>query len=371
MKKRFKLILLGLLFLNKGIGAQSIETKLQAVMDSIYAANPTSVGILAHVESKDRKLSWSGASGYSDKANNNVLEADQTALIASNTKTYVSATILRLVELGKLNIDQPIAKLLNDKTRMLFEQGGYALESILIKHLLSHTSGVNDFANQEYLDFISNDKSHRWTRDEQLELTIKSGAPLGKPGTGYSYSDANYLLLAEIIENTVNKPFYSAIRELLGYKSLGLKNTWFPTLEKKPKRAKPLAHQYWGKYGWDSKEIDVSVDLYGGGGIACTTKDLSRFAYQLFNAEIIKDPSIFNLIFTEIQTQDEVPSDYYFGLSLYESNGFKAYGHGGFWGTIVLYFPELKTSIAVFVLEKDQRKIRKDIVDLFINLIKS
>ena len=77
-----------------------------------------------------------------------------------------------------------------------------------------------------------------------------------------------------------------------------------------------------------------------------------------------------DLIFTKIYTNDSIQNNYYLGLYLEEYKGLKAYGHGGFWGTIVLYFPELKTSIAVFVFEKDQRKIRKDLVVLFINLIK-
>jgi D-alanyl-D-alanine carboxypeptidase len=51
-----------------------------------------------------------------------------------------------------------------------------------------------------------------------LELTIKTGGPLGIPETTFSYADANYLLLTEIIEQITQKPFYSAMRELLYYK---------------------------------------------------------------------------------------------------------------------------------------------------------
>ena len=369
MKKLFKLILVGFLFISNWTYAQSIETILQTVIDSIYTANPNSIGIMVHLESPEKGISWSGASGYSDKNTKIILEADQPALIASNIKTYVSATILRLVEVNNLSIHQPIKSLLTERTRRLFERGGYNLDSIMVKHLLSHTSGINNYANQNYIDFIDNNKTYRWTRDEQLELTIKIGAPFAKPGALFNYADANYLLLTEIIENIYKKPFYTAMREILEYEALGFNDTWIPTLEEIPNGTKPLVHQYWGKYNWDSYEIDISVDLYGGGGIASTTKDLASFAYKLFNNEIINDTTVFNLIFTEIPTKDSEPSNYYFGLSLYEYQGLLAYGHGGFWGTRVLYFPELKTSIAVCVLERDMKSLIQDIIDQSIGIL--
>lgn len=369
MKNKTKLTLLGVLFLHVFAIAQSVETRLQAVIDSIYVANPTSVGLMVHIESPEQGISWSTASGYPSKNAKTKLEPDQPVLIASNIKTYVSATILRLVEMRKLSINQPISKLLSDKTRILFEQGSYNLDLITIKHLLSHTSGIQNYANQKYIDFIDNNKNYRWTRDEQLELTIETGPPLGKPGTTFNYADANYLLLTEIIEQITKKPFYRAMRELLRYETMGLNHTWMPTLEEKPNQTKTLAHQYWGEYAWDSYDIDISVDLYGGGGIACSTSDLANFIFKLFNDEIIKDTTVFNLIYTEIPTKDDKPSNYYLGLSSSEYQGFKAYGHGGFWGTVALYFPELKTSISVFVLERDKRELRQEIIDRVIGIL--
>lgn len=369
MKKGLRLLLFLLLILNLGTNAQSVETKLQAVIDSVYAANPSSVGLMVHVESPGHGISWSAVSGYPYKDSKTSLEPDQPALIASNMKTYVSAAVLRLVENGELSIDQPINKLLSDKTRDLFQQAGYNLDLIAVKHLLSHTSGIQNYANLNYIDFIDSNKTYRWTRDEQLALTIKTGAPLGNPGTTFNYTDANYLLLTEIIEQITKKPFYTAMRELLRYQSLGLNNTWMPTLEEKPNRAKTLVHQYWGARGWDSHDIDVSVDLYGGGGIACTTSDLANFIHHLFNYEIIKDTTVFNLIYTEVPTRDPEPSNYYFGLWSYEYRGFKAYGHSGFWGTIALYFPEIDASIAVFILEKDKQSIRQEIIDQAVRML--
>jgi D-alanyl-D-alanine carboxypeptidase len=369
MKKPITLCIVTLLFLAGCAPSPSLESRFQSYIDSLYSANPESVGIMVHVEAPTHGISWSGASGFADREARTALEADQPALIASNIKTYVSATILKLVEDGLLSIEQPVRDLLTEKTRALFEEGGYTLDSIQIRHLLSQTGGVQNFANMDYIDFINKNKTHRWTRDEQLELTIKTGPPLAKPGTLFNYSDANYLLLTEIIEHVTEQPFYTAMRELLLYNELGLDHTWFPTLEDMPVGTKPMVHQYWSRYNWDSYDIDVSIDLYGGGGIACPPEELAGFIYKLFNTEIINDTNVLNLIFTEIETQQAPPSPYYMGLWSYDYSGFRGYGHSGFWGTIAIWFPELETSIAVYILEKDKSELRDGIIERYLDLL--
>lgn len=361
-----KIIVFLFLFIEISVSAQN---KFQKVVDSIYNANQDAKGIMVHIESPSLNISWSGASGYSDFNKKQVIEEDQPALIASCIKTYVSAAILRLVEMGKIQLNQPIKNLLTEKTQKLYGNGGYDLESIKVRNLLSHTSGIECYWDDAYIEFVNENKKYRWTRDKQLELAITVGDPLGKPEETYSYADVNYLLLTEIIEVQTNKPFYKAMRELLRYKELGLNSTWFPTLEEKPKAVKPLVHQYFEKNGWDSFDFDPSWDLYGGGGIACNTKDLARFSYNLFNSNIVRDTSILNLIFTKINTQDTIQNSYRLGLEEYEYNGIKSYGHGGYWGTKVAYFPKLETSIAVFVLEKEKSYLIDSIMNRMVDVL--
>jgi len=339
------------------------DVEFQKIIDSIYQINPESVGIMVHIESPKKGISWSGSVGYSDAENKTKLVSDQPALIASSIKTYISASLLRLQEQNKLSIEDPIKNYLSNRTIKLFESDGYDLDRIKIKHLLSHTSGIDDYANDEYLDWVDKNQKHRWTRDEQLELTIKVGNPLGEPEDTFNYADANYLLCTEIIENVTNKPFYESIRDLLKYEELGFSNTWFPILETKKQQTKSLVHQYWGEKNWDSYNHDISWDLYGGGGIATTTKELARFSYNLFNNKIIKDKNTLNQIFTTIDTKDGKDNKYGLGLSIGNVKGYTSYGHGGFWGTVVLYFPKLDTSIAVFILERDERILRKNVLE--------
>lgn len=346
-----------------------LEVRLQNVLDSIYLSNPDAVGIMVHVEAPDQGISWSSAAGYSDKNEKTPLQADQPVLIASSIKTYVSAAILRLVEQEKLTIDQAIATLLSDKTKLILEKDGYDLSSIQVQHLMSHTSGVWNYANQAYIDHKRDNPNYRWTRDEQLQLTVDKGDPLGLPGAQFHYSDANYLLLTEIIESLTLQPFYVAMRTLLKYDELQLNHTWFPTLEDQPVGTKALVHQYRESYDWDSYELDVSWDLYGGGGIACPTKDLARFVQSYFNGKIVSTDSIRDLIFTAIPAKETEIYPYYLGLSQSNYHGMNAYGHGGFWATVMMYFPSINASISVCILERDQGFLRRNILSAISELL--
>ncbi len=343
----------------------------QSVINTIYANNPEANGIMVHIESPDKSLAWSGATGYSDTKKQKKIRPNQPALIASNTKMYVSVAVLRLIEDGKLGLYAPIENLLTNRTKSLLQKDQYDLKAIKIVHLLSHTSGIQDYVNDDYMDQITQTPKHRWTRDEQIALAMKVGQPLSKPGKGFSYADVNFLLLTEIIEQKTGKPFYTSIRNLLNYRRNRIKNTWFYTLEPKPRNTLPLVHQFAGELGWDSYHIDPSFDLYGGGGIAATTKDLARFCQLLFEKKIIKDPETLNLIYTDLGVTKNKHGKYLLGLSESKIGGFTAYGHGGFWGTMVQYFPELNTSISVFVLNRDKNKLRKEILEALVKKLKN
>lgn len=375
MKNNIYLLIIGLLVLSncnkqtKEIQVNPKIKKFQLVLDSIYKTVPNAKGLMVHIEAPKQNISWNYAVGITDTITNNVLQKDHPVLIASNVKMYVSVAILRLIEDKKITLFQPIKSIITPKTKELLTQNGYNLDSIKVAHLLSHTSGIRDYVNPDYMDFITNNKKHRWTREEQIALSVKVGKPLGKPEFTFSYADVNYLILTEIIENATNKKFYTAIRELIDYKKHQLKDTWWISLEEKPKATKNLACQYWGEYKWDSYEIDPSFDLYGGGGIASTSKDLARFSQLLFEGKIIKDKATLDLIYTKIETQDEKFSNYYMGLTQGEINGLKMYGHGGFWGTAVNYSPDLDSSISVFVLERDERILRKNVVEKMMEIL--
>lgn len=347
-----KILLLNILCIPL-IGAAQLQTIFKNKIDSIYDNNRDAIGIIVHVEAPKQNISWSYAKGITNTKTNEPLNAQQPILIASNTKPYVAAAILRLVEEGKISIRQPIKKLLSGKTRQLFEKDGYHLDAITIKHLLSHTSGIQDYVDDDYFEFVNQHPTYKWKKEEQIERSIEIGSP--QPvGEKFSYGDINYLLLTEIIEQTTDKPFYTAIRDLLRYKKLNLTKTWFIDLENYPANALALAHQYASKFKWDSYDINPSWDLYGGGGIAATAKESALFFQYLFNGKIIRNKQILEAMHTYVLPSDQ--SKYCLGLYHFDM-GFNAYYHGGWWGTDVIYSPESNATITVFTLQKSFQHI--------------
>lgn len=335
--------------------AQVSPSRIQELTDSFYKANPFSKGIIVQVEAPRARISKSFAAGVSDTVTNIRLRPDQPVLTASNTKTYVAATILRLQELGTLNIEQAVAELLPAKSVLLLKSAGYDPAAIRIKHLLSHSSGIDDYVNDAYLDTVNRDRRRHWTRDEQIAKAMREGKRLGAPGDTFRYADVNYLFLTEIIEAKTGKPFQTAMRELLRYKKNGLDQTWFAVLEPAPKNGPPLAHQYWARRHWDSYAFNPSWDLYGGGGIIATAADMAQFYQALFNGRIIRDSAALSLMHQRVMPDE--PHHYCLGIRVLSLDGFPAYYHGGFWGTDAAYFPDLNASISTIVLERDQRDL--------------
>lgn len=357
------------LFLSTICFGQQYEQRFNSILDSTYQANQDAVGIMIHVEAPDKNVSWTHAVGYSDKNNNEKINKDQPVLIASNTKTYVSASILKLVESKELHLQQPIKDLLLKNTKVLLERNGYDLNKITVRNLLSHTSGITDYVTDSYFKFVGENPQHQWTREEQIKLAMKIAKPV-EAGKTFAYGDINYLLLSEIIETKMGKPFHKAVRELLDFKKLNLNNTWFVDLEKKPKQTMPFAHQYSSKYNWDSYQFNPSWDLYGGGGLASTTKDAALFFQYLFEGKIIKDKEVLSQIHTYSDPR-EANNNYCLGLYAFPSFfGNSGYYHGGWWGTDVMYLPELNATISVFTLLKEKRNLNPEISHKIIELLK-
>ena len=336
------------------------------ILKEVYEQNPDVVGIMARIEAPEKNITWSGVAGLADKNDTVQIFPDQPALITSNTKTFMAAAFLRLVEQGKISLESPVDTLLTKKTSKLLNDAGYDLGKIRVKNLLTNTSGISDFVKTKtYEEKVKSEPNHRWTRDEQIKLMIDEGGSPVEPESSFKYSDANYLLLSEILENSTGKNFYEAIREQVNYSKNGLNSTWFYTLEDPPKDLKPLIHQYMNTS--ESYIQDPSFDLYGAGGLASTTKDLGRFTQLFFTGALFDKPETKDLIFTEVKTKDGIESNYYLGVGKINLNGNIGYGHSGFWGTYAYYFPELNASIVVFVSNHNRVDLVPVIMEKLLN----
>ena len=148
-------------------GVEELTAALQALIDSV-AADPTIPGALLYAESPRLGLEWSGAAGVTDVATGAALPAVAPVRIASNTKTYVAAAVLRLWESGRLGLDDPIVDYLTESQAATLRGDGYDLNSITIRLLLTHSAGLFDHGTDEYFG-----GAHR-----RPGSTVDSGRPI-------------------------------------------------------------------------------------------------------------------------------------------------------------------------------------------------
>lgn len=324
------------LFSQQKPDSQTLQTILESQL------NQDVPGILFHVQSGDGEIKWSGAAGVSARESGEKLLPKQTFRIASVTKTFVAASILKLWEDGKLRLEDPISNYLSPDHIQILSQD-YDLEKISILQVLRHNAGFFDHTHAPvFFEKVLQPGGHEWTRTEQLKLCVEAGEPIGTPGEKFSYSDTGYIILGEIIENIQGKTLGIAIPEILDFEKLGLQNTAFEGLNPKVDQAR--IHQYF--QGQDTYSFHPSMDYFGGGGLLSTTEDLSRFFLALFHGEVFKNPSTLEQMLQPVSYTSAPMMDYRIGIYRIEINGVEAFAHAGFWGTQVVYFPSLDLAMA-------------------------
>jgi len=333
---------------------KQLDQDIRALIERTMADNPAVPGIVVEVEAPGLRTGL--ALGRADDAGT-ALTRQHPVRLASNTKTYVAAGILRLQEEGRIALDDAIARYLPESHRAVLRAGGYDPEAITLRHLLTHTSGLFDYSDSQA--FVDKDQSftYRWTRLEQLEGATAWGRPYGAPGEVFRYSDTGFIELAETLEQVTGLPHYGqALRDLLGFERLGLRHTWLEIFEPAPADLPPRAHQYLGSRS--NAGFDASTDLFGGGGLVATLADLLAFNRALFQGRVYRKPETLDLMLTTVMAERggpvaygmrQVPGQYRLGLFVLERGGLEAQLHGGYFGTEAAHLPRLDATVALAV----------------------
>ena len=288
---------------------------------------------------KKDSLVWQGASGN--------LSIDKPYFIASTTKLFTTAIILKFRAEGKLRLDDRISKYL-DKSILnglhINEENEYS-EELTIKHLLAHTSGLPDYfqekgANGKSLeDEITNGNDQFWTFEQAIERTKKM-KPLFAPGTKNkaNYSDANFQLLGKIIEAITHKSYAENCNDLI-IQPLGLTKTYLyqDATDKTPKTL---------YYKSNELNIPKAMTSFGAdGGIVSTSPDMlifieSFFTGKLFPTSYIEELQEWNKIFFPMKSGVGI---HLFKLPwIFNPTGAVPYfiGHSGLSGALAYYSPK-------------------------------
>ena len=289
---------------------------------------------------------------YTSGSNGAPLPEDLVTWYFSITKIYTAALVMKLKESGRIDLDAPIGAYLPAEVAAGIPQR----DQITVRMLLSHTSGiVNVTALPAFVQWQFEKPLQQPSVTERMEMVY--GKPLlFAPGTDFSYSNTNYLLLHYVIESAAGVPYGKLLhQEILQPLKLGhtyyalpagpLRNFAFPDYYFDPNASGQLVNGT----EWN-KALGNSCISYG--GIAGTAGDAILFLEALVNGRVVSAASL-NEMKTWVQGKASTAPDYGLGLEYYQyGSGPHQYGHEGDGigcTTQVLYVPANQTYLFINV----------------------
>ncbi|MBT5020098.1 MAG: serine hydrolase [Planctomicrobium sp.] len=213
--------------------------------------------------------------------------------LASVSKQFCSMLVLKLVQEGKVNLDDKITDYLPHYRK---DTGG----KITLHHLLSHQSGIKDFtASYDYRGTISR---LSFGKDDFIKEHC-SGDLTHQPGTIYSYCNAGYIILGRIIEKVTRKTFEQNLHERI-FRPLGMNNSGYDrnryVLEK---RASGYTN---GPFGLDNSDyIEMDSSPGASGALYSTVEDMFLWDRALYTDQLL-DKKHRDLMFTPNRNVPEV-----------------------------------------------------------------
>ena len=291
--------------------------------------------------------------GYADVAAKRPIRMDNIFMQCSQTKGFCGVTIAKLVEEGRLSLDDPVSKYLPEFGELWVldgEKDGIktlhkAKNVLTVRMVLNHTGGFPFEISAKRSDV----RGGGWSGGAPLRQTasIAAASPLMfEPGTRELYSNTGIDIGAAVVEVITGMKWEQYLKkEVLD--PLGMKSTWFWPTDKQLKKKIELyeykadAPAEWREeMAWEQRPYnDSHVFPSAGAGLWTTANDQLKFYMMLMNlgvgqngVRILKEETVKNILARS--TRPEGMSGYSLGLSApVEDNENAWFGHGGAWGT--------------------------------------
>lgn len=249
--------------------------------------------------------------GYAHRAHGVPNTSDTRFALASATKTFTAAAVLRLVELGQLQLSDLVRPLLGADLPLVDD-------AVTIAHLLDHTSGIGDYldeeADWEADDHILDVPVHTLAQTSAF-LPVIDGYPQAfAPGERFAYCNGGYILLAILIERVSGVGFHDFVQEQV-FDRAGMTASAFLRSDELPGNA-ALGYLY--ASGDRSNVLHLPVRGNGDGGSYASAADLHRFWRALCAGDVIADPLRTEMCRPRNVVPDEGLS---YGLGVYVETG--------------------------------------------------
>ncbi|HEV7332638.1 MAG TPA: serine hydrolase domain-containing protein [Flavisolibacter sp.] len=327
--------------------AHPMKDSLQHIINKYVAAGLPGVQVAV----KNGDGFYATSAGYAKLESKTPLAPGSPSWLFSLTKTYTAVLVMKQKEKGAINLDQKITLYLPADVSAMITNAG----RISVRMLLNHTSGiVNVTELSEFMVRQFNNPLHQPSVSQLLSM-LKGKPQLFEPGTDYSYSNSNYLLLQTILEKVTNTPYQQLLKQEI-LSPLQLQHTWYDLSEGETVTL-GFPNYYFDRFANNQLEnvsrwnTAIANGSRAYGGIGATPFDVLLFFESLVQGTLLSPASLQEMK-TWVQGKESTQPDYGLGLEFYQyhpgsSPQFGHEGDGIGSTTQVFYVPDNNTFLYI------------------------
>ena len=287
--------------------------------------------------------------------------------IGSLTKQFTAAAVMMLVEEGKVSLDDKITK--------YFPEAPQAWNQITIRHLLNHTSGIqNHVAVPGFLNRFKTNLSFETTptREEIVKEFFKLPSEFA-PGETWAYDNTGYYLLGFVVEKASGKFYYQFLDERI-FKPLGMSAT--RSTDTRPVVPNRAAGYEWAGDKYENRPVLLPTIAFSAGTILSTVEDLAKWDAALYTEKLLKKSTL-EQMWTPAKTNGGASASFNYGFGWFIDNyhGHRIVQHAGGtpgFSSVIYRFTADKLTIIILSNHSDRflDQLAIDVAGMYVTALK-
>jgi CubicO group peptidase (beta-lactamase class C family) len=289
-------------------------------------------------------------------------QASMAYPIGSISKQFTATAMLVLQQQGKLSLQDPVSKFFPELTRS---------SDVKIINLLTHTSGYQDYAPQDYTI-----PAWKLPGDPLAVVHEFAGKPLDfAPGTQWQYSNTNFVLAALIVQKVSGEPFARFLRDYV-LKPAGLESSTpaeqdVLNLNTEQSKLQVTGYMRYALAPISPAALEAPGWYFGDADLAMPVGQLLKWDLTILNQSLLT-PANYKQMATPFTLADGKDSEYGLGVEIFSLKGRHVIAHSGEVGGFVaenILFPDDHAAIAVLTNQEASNaaaQIAKEIASLIL-----